>query len=697
MSDLQECSSVYAGDKMADVFDELSTVDIDDLPSVFVDKLYDIHKFDATEIQDFLLSLHVNNSAAEKKNLLVNIRQKVFVKCIENSPDLVNAELYNRRKLESFANDIYVLGDIAMNYQTNDNKRLAKVLKLRHGLRTLNEINQENESQMTDTYVESATIDSVDTHVDFVPQAVDRGVMQICMQVNDSVNQLTAKIESMSSELAYLRHEVIKMKSQNTANPELVDGSDTEMATSTATKEDIARLVSMNESLKETVTKINCQLQEQADDTSDDEDEDETDEGCIPEGSIVIGDSLLRNIESTCDDLKVECINGAKYCNLKKSLKKINPRKDKVANLYIVCGTNDCATKKPCEKIVEDCTTILQLAKERATNVYLSSVMPRIDEKADAQKIETLNQLLMTTCNDLDIDFINNDQNFRYRNNSIDESLLLPGDGLHLSEQGVNKLISNLDLKDKIKANFATTRMENTKPSTTDPPLPQIQDTTTPLLQENSVLFRGPKHPLSNLYMTPLYIWNISFRSVEHAYHYRKAITMNQHITAEKIRHAPSSFDAMDIGRAIKTDERWKNLKAKVMYQLLDAKASQCPSFCNTLQSTTGRSLIEDTNGEYWARGKFGSGLNMMGHLLMTLRDSLPTRPLALKRRPPQNPHRSANVPRSNEKQIHCYNCGEKSHTADSCRLPSPVMCFTCNQQGHKKKFCYAASTRFNA
>ena len=206
--------------------------------------------------------------------------------------------------------------------------------------------------------------------------------------------------------------------------------------------------------------------------------------------------------------------------------------------------------------------------------------------------------------------------------------------------------------------------------------------------------------------MAPLYIWNIQFLRLEHAYHYRKAIVMNQHTTAENIRCAHSSFKAMRIGRTVKTDERWKNLKASLMYQLLNAKADQCPIFHSTLKSTTGRSAIEDANIEYWARGKDGTGLNMLGHLMMTLRDSLATKPMNAHNPPVTNPRpqnkwspqtqRSHN-PNTFGPQIRCYNCNERSHTADTCRLPSPVMCFSCNRSGHKKKFCPVTNPSVNA
>ncbi len=117
-------------------------------------------------------------------------------------------------------------------------------------------------------------------------------------------------------------------------------------------------------------------------------------------------------------------------------------------DLTIVCGTNDSATKRPVKKIVEDCKATLAIAKTKALQVHLSSILPRTDQRADLAKIETINQLLVVLANEEQVRFVNNDNNFRYRNNTPDESLLLPGDNLHLTAIGTTRLLSNLGLTD---------------------------------------------------------------------------------------------------------------------------------------------------------------------------------------------------------------------------------------------------------
>jgi hypothetical protein len=65
---------------------------------------------------------------------------------------------------------------------------------------------------------------------------------------------------------------------------------------------------------------------------SDDEDEIDVQ----PQGTLLIGDSLIRSLESTAEDLKINCLSGAKISDIKKALKQINQKKQKYKDLYIM-------------------------------------------------------------------------------------------------------------------------------------------------------------------------------------------------------------------------------------------------------------------------------------------------------------------------------------------------------------------------
>ncbi len=50
--------------------------------------------------------------------------------------------------------------------------------------------------------------------------------------------------------------------------------------------------------------------------------------------------------------------------------------------------------------------------------------------------------------------YVNQDQNCRYRDKTIDDNLLLPGDNLHPSSFELKNIMSNLNLSDKTKPAF---------------------------------------------------------------------------------------------------------------------------------------------------------------------------------------------------------------------------------------------------
>ena len=148
------------------------------------------------------------------------------------------------------------------------------------------------------------------------------------------------------------------------------------------------------------------------------------------------------------DDVTIDSTSGARFADVRRKLKTINPRKRRYARAVIVAGTNDSTTKKPADKIAADCKLTIEAAKCIATTVVLSSIPARTDDRADSSKIDNINQLFLAVANKADVQYVNNDLNFRFIDHSVHTALLLP-DQLHLSTNGVKKLLSNLTLADK--------------------------------------------------------------------------------------------------------------------------------------------------------------------------------------------------------------------------------------------------------
>ncbi len=115
-----------------------------------------------------------------------------------------------------------------------------------------------------------------------------------------------------------------------------------------------------------------------------------------------------------------------------------------------------------------------------------------------------------------------------------------------------------------------------------------------------------------------------------------------------------TAYTARD-AKCISNDERntegtnWHTVTYDFMHELLTVKTKECPKFVDALLRISDKKLIEDTRDEYWARGTTGHGSNILGDLLMLLRDTLQSYSSSLQ----------AYSPPSNGVTSPCYNCGE--------------------------------------
>jgi hypothetical protein len=94
----------------------------------------------------------------------------------------------------------------------------------------------------------------------------------------------------------------------------------------------------------------------------------------------------------------------------------------------------------------------------------------------------------------------------------------------------------------------------------------------------------------------------------------------------EKVRQAPTPMEAANLGRNRKFPLRkdWEESKDDIMREALRAKFTQNKELKRILLETDDAILIEHTHNDfYWADGGDGSGKNMLGKLLMELREEL--------------------------------------------------------------------------
>jgi ribA/ribD-fused uncharacterized protein len=95
---------------------------------------------------------------------------------------------------------------------------------------------------------------------------------------------------------------------------------------------------------------------------------------------------------------------------------------------------------------------------------------------------------------------------------------------------------------------------------------------------------------------------------------------------AEAIRSTRSPMIAARMGRDRKKPLRrdWEAVKDEVMREAVRAKSSQHSELAELLLQTGDSVLVEHTtNDSYWGDGGDGSGKNVLGQILMRVRDEL--------------------------------------------------------------------------
>jgi N-glycosidase YbiA len=108
--------------------------------------------------------------------------------------------------------------------------------------------------------------------------------------------------------------------------------------------------------------------------------------------------------------------------------------------------------------------------------------------------------------------------------------------------------------------------------------------------------------------------------------HYFQAQKFQDATYRQKIRKANSPMLAAQLGRDRRQKLRrdWESVKVGVMRTAVLAKFSQHEDLCALLLSTGDAKLVEHTeNDDYWGDGGDGSGKNMLGRILMQVRESL--------------------------------------------------------------------------
>lgn len=127
----------------------------------------------------------------------------------------------------------------------------------------------------------------------------------------------------------------------------------------------------------------------------------------------------------------------------------------------------------------------------------------------------------------------------------------------------------------------------------------------------------------SNFAMLPITLKGKRWPSSEH---YFQAQKFEDPKDRDAVRLAKTPKEAARLGRDRRRKIRrdWESVKVSVMREAVEAKFQQHAKARQKLLSTNGSALVERTeNDRFWGDGGDGRGQNMLGRILMEIRDKL--------------------------------------------------------------------------
>ena len=143
----------------------------------------------------------------------------------------------------------------------------------------------------------------------------------------------------------------------------------------------------------------------------------------------------------------------------------------------------------------------------------------------------------------------------------------------------------------------------------------------------DKIIFRRLNEPFgefSNFYPSLIRIGGKEYRTVEHYY---QSMKFKDTEYEEPIRNRSTPKQAKELAYSEEIqrhmDKKWHQNKLLIMGRGLSAKF-QLPRFQNILLSTGTVEIVEYSKHDYyWGRNEDGAGYNMLGKLLMELRERI--------------------------------------------------------------------------
>ena len=164
---------------------------------------------------------------------------------------------------------------------------------------------------------------------------------------------------------------------------------------------------------------------------------------------LLVGNEVLRDTHAhkTNDGnpVKIRRLSGASF-DVIGSMIDDAATEDHLKEITIVAGTHEMTEDVPTEEIQVDFEALLRKAHAVTSEITVSSVLPVITgSEIKLGRLIEVNDRLKSTCGELKVKFVDNDTNFTFRNGTVDFATL-NRDGIHLSQSGTGRLMTNLSL-----------------------------------------------------------------------------------------------------------------------------------------------------------------------------------------------------------------------------------------------------------
>ena len=171
--------------------------------------------------------------------------------------------------------------------------------------------------------------------------------------------------------------------------------------------------------------------------------------------TLLVGNSLLPDVNVDSPDnrsqIRVVKKSGATFNEIEKMIDEA-AETHTINEIVIVGGTTETMGDATADDISNEVSRLLRTAQSVAPSVRLSSVIPTT-RRTDVQRRNTLNDQLRTTCEENNATFVDNDNNFTFRNGAHENLQTLPRirpthpdmPNIKFGQIGIAKLFNNIN------------------------------------------------------------------------------------------------------------------------------------------------------------------------------------------------------------------------------------------------------------